>query len=281
MPSPREGESKLAGMAGATLALSRGYYSKNNCPALNLQACDPLFAQSPGLLQVEVKILKTYCKHGSFRHEQILYWQADMAKRVLAALEQLTGCMLLLAAAPVLAAAALVITTLSKRSPFIAHLRVGQHGRALWMLKLRTMWDNTAALPSEQGWLERIVAEPSAVQKAREDVRVCSAFSAFCRRHSIDELPQLWHVVTGEMSLVGPRPLTATELAHHYGARISHVLCAKPGLTGLWQTQGRSALDWHARVSLDLDYLRSRSTKSYFSILYRTFPLLISGRGAW
>jgi len=204
-----------------------------------------------------------------------------MTPRGVAAFEKLAGCILLVTAAPVIVASAFVISILSKRSPFVAHLRVGQHGRALWMLKVRTMWDPTRALPVERGWVQRIVAEPEVTRKRRKDARVCSAFGAFCRRHSIDELPQLWHVVRGEMALVGPRPLTATELAYHYGARISHLLSAKPGLTGLWQTQGRSALDWHTRVALDLDHLRSRSIRSYFSILYRTFPVLVSGRGAW
>jgi exopolysaccharide production protein ExoY len=83
------------------------------------------------------------------------------------------------------------------------------------------------------------------------------------------------------MSLVGPRPLTATELDCHYGCRIPQLLAVKPGLTGLWQTQGRGALDWPTRVSLDFDHLRSHSAKKYFTILYRTFPILISGRGAW
>jgi len=204
-----------------------------------------------------------------------------MTVRLFAPWEKIGSGLLLVAASPVIAVSALLICALSRRSPFVAHLRVGQHGSALWMLKLRTMWNAGPALPSEMGWLERIVAEPGASGKKCRDSRVCSAFASFCRRHSIDELPQLWHVVTGEMSLVGPRPLTATELAYHYGSRIPQLLSVKPGITGLWQTQGRSTLDWKARVSLDLDHLRLRSAKSYFAILYRTFPVLISGRGAW
>lgn len=196
-------------------------------------------------------------------------------------MERIGSGVVLVVASPLIAAAAIAVWVLSKRSPFVAHLRVGQHGSALWMLKLRTMWDATAPLPSERGWVERIVAEPGLEPKNRADSRVSSAFAAFCRRHSIDELPQLWHVVKGEMSLVGPRPLTATELAVHYGARIPQVLSVRPGLTGLWQTQGRSSLDWHTRVALDLDQLRSRSAKTYLATLYRTFPVLISGRGAW
>jgi exopolysaccharide production protein ExoY len=216
-----------------------------------------------------------------FQPQKFYTASTDMIARVGVIVEKLGSCLLLAVAAPVIAAAALLILAVSRRSPFIAHLRVGHHGRALWLLKLRTMWDKSPALPSERGWLERIVAEPAGLQKSPADSRISNPVAAFCRRHSIDELPQLFHVITGEMSLVGPRPLTASELAFHYGCRIPQVLSAKPGLTGLWQTQGRSALDWPTRVTLDIHHLRSRSLRFYFEILYRTFPILISGRGAW
>src|SRR5580704_8881516 len=115
--------------------------------------------------------------------------------------------------------AAIATYILSRRSPFIAHLRIGKYGRAFWVWKLRTMWPReqpTSA--SEQGWVERIECEPPLETKPRADQRVTSRFAQFCRRHSIDELPQFLHVMRGEMSLVGPRPLTRGELKKHYGA---------------------------------------------------------------
>ena len=226
-------------------------------------------------------MLQTFRKCDPFGLSRFYTTSTCMLARLVGILEQVGGGLLLAVAAPILAPAAIVIAVVSGRSPLIAHLRVGHRGRALWLLKLRTMWDSAPALPSERRWVERIVAEPSVHLKNRDDCRVSNAFAAFCRRHSIDELPQLVHVVRGEMSLVGPRPLTATELDFHYGWRIPQLLAVKPGLTGLWQTQGRSALDWPTRVSLDIHHLRSHSAKAYFTILYRTFPILISGRGAW
>jgi exopolysaccharide production protein ExoY len=195
--------------------------------------------------------------------------------------DRILGVFLLFVASPIFMAAAISIAILSGRSPLVAHLRVGQHGHALWMLKLRTMWSLNDARPSECGWVQRIVAEPESDVKGRDDVRICSKFAAFCRRHSIDELPQLLHVVWGEMSLVGPRPLTITEIRKHYGVLASDLLSVKPGLTGLWQTQGRSALNWSERVQLDLDYVRKGPLRTYFVTLYRTLPVLITGKGAW
>ena len=117
--------------------------------------------------------------------------------------------------------------------------------------------------------------------KDAEDPRVTSRFAAFCRRHSIDELPQLWHVVRGEMSLVGPRPLTRAELDRHYGANAAQVLSMKPGLTGWWQVQGRSNIRFPARSAMDIEMTRDRSLRTYFRILMRTIPAVFGGEGAW
>ena len=95
--------------------------------------------------------------------------------------------------------------------------------------------------------------------KSPDDPRVASSFARFCRRHSIDELPQLWHVVSGEMSLVGPRPVTEGELHRYYGAHASEVLQVKPGLAGLWQVSGRNRLTYAERCRLDLRLVRERS----------------------
>jgi exopolysaccharide production protein ExoY len=187
---------------------------------------------------------------------------------------------LLSIAGPLVAASAATVAILSKRSPFVAHLRVGKNGRSFWTLKLRTMW-NKGEPRRSQGWIEYIVAEPSGDGKDPADPRVVSRFAAFCRRHSLDELPQLWHVVKGEMSLVGPRPLTRVELARHYGARASELLSVKPGLTGLWQVYGRSAIRFPQRSSMDLELVRTLTPRLYLRILLRTLPAVILGGGAW
>lgn len=196
-------------------------------------------------------------------------------------MERGAGAVFLIAASPVIAASAGIISLLSRRSPFIAHQRVGEAGELLWMWKLRTMWRQQAPGSREQGWVEYIVAEPPRGSKNPSDGRVTSRFAKFIRRHSIDELPQLWHVARGEMSLVGPRPLTRSEVTRYYGARADELLSVKPGITGIWQTRGRSAVEFPERAEMDLELVSSLSARTYFSILLRTVPALFHGKGAW
>ena len=197
------------------------------------------------------------------------------------AVERATGFLLFALVTPVIGIAALVLTFLSRRSAFVAHLRVGRNGKPFWVLKLRTMWSERAAEEREAGWIEYIVAEPAGDGKNQEDPRVNSRFAAFCRRHSIDELPQLWQVARGDMSLVGPRPLTRSELDRHYGIHTAELLSVKPGITGLWQVYGRSAIRFPQRSAMDLELVRTLSATMYVRILMRTIPALVLGKGAW
>lgn len=193
--------------------------------------------------------------------------------------ERLAALLLLTLALPVIAIAALALWLLSGRSPFIAHRRVGWQGTDLWMLKLRSMW-NPEDAPARE-WIERISDESGPALKGARDPRVCSRFARFCRRHSIDELPQLWHVLNGEMSLVGPRPMTARELRRYYGADTREILSVKPGLAGLWQVSGRNRLTYRERRRLDLRLVRERNLAMYFGILLRTVPEVVSGENSW
>jgi exopolysaccharide production protein ExoY len=197
------------------------------------------------------------------------------------AAERAAGLLLLAAAAPLVSLAGLTLAAFSRRSPFVAHLRVGQNRAPFWMLKLRTMWSAGPVLPGERGWIERIVAEPDEDGKDPCDARVSNRFAAFCRRHSVDELPQLWHVFRGAMSLVGPRPLTRGEVDRYYGAHAGELLSRKPGLTGLWQVSGRSSVRFPERTALDLKLVRTLTPAVYVKLLFRTIPALIHGRGAW
>jgi exopolysaccharide production protein ExoY len=196
-------------------------------------------------------------------------------------LERGAGFALLALASPVIVAAAAAIALLARRSPFIAHLRIGKEGQPFWMLKLRTMWDEQSTCGTQAGWLERITAEPPGDGKDPSDARIKSRFAAFCRRYSIDELPQLWHVVCGEMSLVGPRPLTQSEIRRYYAGRASELLSVKPGLTGLWQVYGRSAIRFPRRAAMDLALVRKLNARLYWKILLRTLPAVLRGYGAW
>ena len=197
------------------------------------------------------------------------------------AVERAAGVVLLAITSPVIAISAMLVAVLSGRTPFVAHYRVGRHGKPFWTLKLRTMWSQGDPTRPTPGWIEYVVAEPPEEDKQRSDPRVTSRFAAFCRRHSIDELPQLWHVARGEMSLVGPRPLTRSELVRYYGLHAAELLSVKPGITGLWQVYGRSAIRFPRRSAMDLELVRTLRPRMYFKILLRTLPEVIQGKSAW
>jgi exopolysaccharide production protein ExoY len=203
---------------------------------------------------------------------------SDFAWRLIGAGERVAGVVLFALILPVILVSALVIWISSRRSPWIAHRRVGWLGSDLWMLKLRTMWRPQSR---GAGWIEYIEDSAGHAGKREGDPRVGNRFAAFCRRHSIDELPQLWHVITGEMSLVGPRPMTRSELRRYYGDDADEVLRVKPGLAGLWQVSGRNRLSYRERLRLDLRLVRERSAGLYFAVLWRTIPEVFRGENSW
>ncbi len=197
--------------------------------------------------------------------------------------ERFVSLILLAVLAPVLVLLALITWVLSKRSPWIAHRRVGRHGAELWVPKIRTMWAAPARLTglSEVFAVERIDDEAGPKLKGPLDARVSSRFARFCRRHSLDELPQLVLVLAGRMSLVGPRPVTAAELAEIYGADAREIVRAKPGITGLWQVSGRNLLSAETRRMLDLQSVRDRSLHLYLRVILRTLPEVFCGGNTW
>lgn len=209
------------------------------------------------------------------------YKRESHAWVVLSALERLAALSVLLVLSPLLLMVALATTLLSRMSPFIAHRRLGVGGVPFWVLKFRTMWRRGGRASARLALVEYIVDESGPRQKTAVDTRISSGFARFCRRHSIDELPQLLHVVRGEMSLVGPRPITAAEWKLHYHPHAADVLDVRPGLSGLWQIMGRSRLSYEQRRDLDLALVRNRSLKLYFQILLWTVPEILSGRNAW
>jgi exopolysaccharide production protein ExoY len=209
--------------------------------------------------------------------------ETDWNWQAVAVCERAAAIVLLLLALPWLAVCALAVWLLSGRVPLIAHRRVGWQGSQLWMLKLRTMWGaaRRGAARRGAGWIEHIDDAGGPELKCAVDTRVSCRFARFCRRHSIDELPQLWHVISGEMSLVGPRPITDRELHRYYGVHAAEVLQVKPGLAGLWQVSGRSRLTYAERCRLDLRLVRERSVPMYCAILLRTLPEVFSGENSW
>jgi lipopolysaccharide/colanic/teichoic acid biosynthesis glycosyltransferase len=203
----------------------------------------------------------------------------DFGSQILEFCERAAALFLLVLAAPVLLVILAVVTLLSRRSPLIAHRRVGWRGSTLWMLKVRTMW-GSAGTP-RRAWLERIDDVCGPARKLPDDERVTSSFAHFCRRHSLDELPQLWHVLRGEMSLIGPRPLTLGEIRQYYRDAAGEMLRVKPGLAGLWQVSGRNRLTYDERRRLDLEFVRQRSFRLYLRIIVRTLPEIWNGANTW
>lgn len=198
--------------------------------------------------------------------------------KFLSCCERAIGTVAFVVLLPPMAVLAVTIFLLSGRAPLVAHRRVGRYGQPFWMLKFRSMWNGERG---GGGMIERLPEVKVPEVKAGNDPRVTSRFAAFCRRHSMDELPQLWHVARGEMSLVGPRPVTLGEWNQHYGASAQEVLALKPGLTGLWQTRGRNRLTYRQRRRLDVFLARHYCLLLYLRILGHTVPRVLAGRDAW
>lgn len=185
----------------------------------------------------------------------------------------------LLLLCPVLLAVALAIKLLDPGPLLFAHQRLGQGGRAFRCLKFRSMTVDAAdrlARLLEADTAAR--AEWAETHKLRCDPRI-TPIGRFLRRSCLDELPQLVNVLRGEMSLVGPRPITAAE-AVRYGRHFPIYCSLKPGITGLWQVKRQDETSYRRRVAFDLAYARSRSLALNCAILLLTVPSVLRGRGA-
>jgi lipopolysaccharide/colanic/teichoic acid biosynthesis glycosyltransferase len=192
--------------------------------------------------------------------------------------EPLVAGVALICALPVLLVVAAITALLARRSPLVRHRRTGWCGNELEMLKFRTMWSRDS--PRSAVFTIEDVSDTIPDMKSEDDPRVTSRFASWCRRYSLDELPQLYHIARGEMSFVGPRPITAAELASHYGDDAPEVLSVRPGLTGLWQSLGRNRLTYATRRRLDVWFVRHASPCLYFRILARTIPRVLQGDNA-
>jgi exopolysaccharide production protein ExoY len=157
--------------------------------------------------------------------------------------------------------------------------RVGKDGRKFRFYKFRSMVINSDEVLSsilDSSFEARTQWEQ--YQKLDNDPRV-TRFGAFIRRTSLDELPQFWNVLRGQMSLVGPRPVTPAE-QNRYGAAWAYYCAVRPGLTGLWQVSGRSDVSYAERVGLDVQYVQTRSFASDISILFRTVAVVVAMSGS-
>ena len=207
----------------------------------------------------------------------------DTVKRLL---DLLLSAALLILLSPLLLVVAALIKLTSRGPVLFKQERIGQMMRPFVMLKFRTMEVNAASAIHQEfvtafisGRQSEEKTDPDRVFKIVKDPRVTS-IGGFLRRTSIDELPQFWNVLRGDMSLVGPRPPLPYEVAQYKSWHMRRIAGAKPGVTGLWQVTGRSRTTFDEMVRLDLRYVKRRSLWTDLRILIDTPRAVISGKGA-
>ncbi|MBA8989733.1 exopolysaccharide biosynthesis polyprenyl glycosylphosphotransferase [Curtobacterium pusillum] len=206
-------------------------------------------------------------------HVETPEYRQRFGKRALDVLGAGVGLLLL---APVFAVIALVIRADDRGPVFFRQTRVGRGGQEFSILKFRTMCVDAEA---RMDALEQSNEGAGPLFKMKDDPRI-TRVGSFLRKTSLDELPQLWNVLTGSMSLVGPRPALPREVAL-YEDFADRRLLVTPGITGLWQVSGRSDLDWADGVRLDLHYVENWSFVHDVVILARTIPSVLRSRGAY
>jgi lipopolysaccharide/colanic/teichoic acid biosynthesis glycosyltransferase len=206
----------------------------------------------------------------------------DSAQRAKRVLDLVGAAILLLLTLPLLAVVGLAIIRRSPGPVLYRQPREGWQGVPFTMIKLRTM-----RLEADRLLARRLAESPAAreewgrYRRLANDLRIIPGLGRWVRRYSVDELPQLWNVVRGDMSLVGPRPLelpVAQTLPGDLRAMRSTV---RPGMTGLWQVRGRSDVDIQTMIRLDVEYVRCRSLWKDAAILWQTLGVVWSGRGAY
>ncbi len=192
----------------------------------------------------------------------------------------LAASLLLIFALPLAAAIALAVFLESGGPVFFLHTRVGRYGRFFRLWKFRSMRaDADAILARHLAQHPELRREWLQTRKLKNDARI-TRVGRWLRRSSLDELPQLWNVLGGSMSLVGPRPIVWEETAQ-YGSALERYARVQPGLTGLWQVSGRTELSYRRRVHLDTQYIHQWSFILDLKILCQTVPAVLRRHGAY
>jgi undecaprenyl-phosphate galactose phosphotransferase len=182
---------------------------------------------------------------------------------------------------PVFAVIALAIAMTSRGPVIFSHERIGRGGQPFRCYKFRTMF-----VDAEER-LERLLmedplhkAEWAAQRKLKNDPRV-TRLGRFLRQTSLDELPQFWNVLLGDLSVVGPRAVVRDEVLQYMGHRARKILSIRPGLTGIWQVSGRSDTSYESRMQMDEYYVENRSFFGDLALVARTVPAMFSRKGAY
>ncbi|PZU12018.1 MAG: hypothetical protein DI605_02695 [Sphingomonas sp.] len=187
---------------------------------------------------------------------------------------------LLLFLAPLMIVVAALIVITNPGPIIFGHKRLGRDGRSFHCLKFRSM-----VTDSQERLANLLASDPEARRewerdhKLKNDPRI-TPIGAFLRKSSLDELPQLFNVLRGDMSLVGPRPIVMDEV-RRYGRYFSHYTQVRPGITGLWQVSGRNNTTYRRRVAMDVAYSRSQSLPLNIKILLMTVPSVLLAKGSY
>ena len=177
---------------------------------------------------------------------------------------------------PLMLIVALIIAIDSRGEIVFSHKRIGKNGSTIKVYKFRTMHINSAEM--FENFTEEQKNEYNKNFKLQDDPRI-TRVGEFLRKSSLDELPQLWNILRGDMSIVGPRPIVEKEVCR-YGKFAGKLFCVKPGLTGYWQVNGRSDTSYERRVEMDLFYINNMSFWLDFKIIFRTVYTVIRREGA-
>ncbi len=201
---------------------------------------------------------------------------SGLSRLLKSGLDRVLAALGLLGLSPLLLLIAVLVKTTSTGPVFFRQTRVGLDGEPFRLIKFRSM---VAGADRQIGLLREQNENDGVLFKMKRDPRI-TAVGAKLRRFSLDELPQLFNVLAGSMSLVGPRPPLPTEV-ESYHSDVRRRLLVRPGITGLWQVSGRSDLSWDDSVRLDLRYVENWSMSLDFYILWRTVRAVLGGRGAY
>lgn len=202
---------------------------------------------------------------------------SQIIKRILDLLGSFLGLVVI---SPLMCLVAILIKLDSRGSVFYRQTRLGKNGVVFPLIKFRTMYHNAGQLLKET--LEKDIKlkrEWDTFQKLRNDPRI-TRVGRFLRRYSIDELPQLWNVLIGEMSLVGPRPFTVDQ-REQYGETMKNYVRVRPGMTGLWQVSGRNGVTFTHRATLDFEYVQRWSLWLDIYILLKTIKVVLFEKNAY
>ena len=222
-------------------------------------------------------------KPSVFRHNHIqlrmLIWHMTIRCSVFfkRTMDIILAAAALILGTPVLLLTALIVKITSPGPIIFSQVRVGKYGRHFKFYKFRSMYIDAEARKAEL--LKHNESGDGVIFKMKRDPRI-TPFGRFIRKFSIDELPQLFNVILGDMSMVGPRPPLPSEV-RTYTLEERKRLNVTPGITCLWQVSGRSELPFSKQIALDKEYIASRSMGKDFLILLKTIPAILTGKGAW